>query len=116
MTYIDAGDQVVHPPERTCPDTLDLFAPRARTTDPDTSHEAAESVTSHASGQRLRCLTELAGGPLTADAIDARVGWRVTTAGRRLPELQELGAVTMLEAKGVTRSGRTAHLWAVASR
>ena len=106
----DPGDQLIHPPT-TCPETLDLFTPRARTTDPDTSHEAAESMTSPAAGQRAVCLEHLRTGPKTADRIDELEGWRATTAGRRLPELQDLGLVRMLEAKSRTRSGRNAHLW-----
>ena len=89
-----------------------MFQPRARTTDPETSHEAAESVTQSAAGQRTRCLEALhEHGPLTADEIDALVGWRLTTAGRRLPELAELGHVKTTSEKRRTRTGRNAYVW-----
>ncbi len=87
--------------------------PRARTTDVDTSHAAAASITDVAGVQRLRILQELEGGPLTADELDERIGWRVTTAGRRLSELLEATAVRRLETTRKTRSGRLAHLWEV---
>lgn len=108
----DPGDQNVHkPPAPHCPDTMDMFSPRARSTDPDTSHAAAVSVADSAGGQRARCLAELARGPLTADEIDGRVGWRITSAGRRLSELLEIGLVRRLDSKRKTRSGRMARLW-----
>ena len=53
--YDDPGDQNVHPqrdaPPPRCPDTIDLFASgssraNARNSDPDTSHAAAESISS----------------------------------------------------------------------
>jgi predicted ArsR family transcriptional regulator len=96
---------------------LPLFAepePRARTTDPETSHEAAVSMSDAAASQRAEIYQHLLTvGPATADAIDLALGYRVTSAGRRLPELRDLGKVVMLEGTGLTRSGRQARLWAV---
>jgi len=91
---------------------LPLFPPKARNSDPDTSHQAAASVEDSAETQRRSVQYILRTyGPKIADEIDALLGWRVTTAGRRLPELRALGLVEMLPETGATRSGRQAHLW-----
>jgi len=91
---------------------LPLFPPKARTSDPDTSHQAAASVEDSAETQRRSVQYILRTyGPKTADEIDAVLGWRVTTAGRRLPELRALGLADMLPETGATRSGRQAHFW-----
>ena len=87
---------------------------RARPTDPATSHEAARK--GDADGQRGEILDvlriahfSLTGG-MTADELDEAIGWRVTTAGRRLSELKRRGLV---EACGqrYTRSGRQATVY-----
>lgn len=93
---------------RPCP------RPRARRTDPDTSHEAAAGAVDTARHQRahiLRVLKEE--GPLTADEIDALIGWRLTSAGRRLPELAETGAVERTTERRPTRTGSMAYVWRV---
>lgn len=82
---------------------------RARLTDPPTSHQAAAAV--DAAGQRAAILQALAGGAMTADEIDAALGWRVTTAGRRLGELYRLGRARTTGATRPTRSGRAAEVW-----
>lgn len=96
---------------------LPLFAqpePRARATDVETSHAAAVSMSDSAASQRAEIYRHLLTvGPQTADRIDEALGLRLTSAGRRLPELRDLGMVEMLEATGLTRSGRHARLWAV---
>ena len=96
------------PPERQSgPD------PRARTSDPDTSHSAAASMADGgAETQRRAILLSLrADGPTTADGLDARLDLRVTSSGRRLSELGEAGLVEMTERKALTRSGRSARVW-----
>lgn len=64
---------------------------RARSTDPETSHEAARKV--DAEGQRGRIMElmreSLRDNNWTADELDEHIGWRVTTAGRRLSELHK---------------------------
>ena len=88
--------------------------PRARTTDPDTSHEAAASMFDEAESQRLRILVCLEYyGAMTADFLDEALDLRPTSAGRRLPELEEAGLVTPTGDKALTRSGRKARLWRV---
>ena len=124
---IFVSDEFVKTPKgRTIPIKLKLrrtphdseVKPRARTSDPETSHEAAASMEGPAKSQRNDCLKLLRfTGPRTADEIDEYMEglthgrWPRTTAGRRLPELEELGLVERLPEKRPTRSGRKAHLW-----
>ncbi len=117
MTYQDPGDQKL-PGDSTDPAQLGMFEPRARTTDPQTSHEAAASMADAAGRQRAMVLLVLRDhGPQTADAVDAILegeGWKRTTAGRRLPELMEIGQVERTDEKRLTRSKRRAHVWTLA--
>lgn len=101
-------------------DQGDIFEPRARSTDPETSKAAGRAV--DAAGQRDRIMKFMDGeyrgmtagphpaGGWTADELDEYLGWRVTTAGRRLSELKRRGLV---EACGqrVTRSNRMATVY-----
>lgn len=91
--------------------------PAARATDPATSHAAAASMEESAVAQRDRILWWLRNsGPSTADRLDAALALRPTSAGRRLPELRDLGLVRMTERMAKTRSGRPANLWAATAR
>ena len=92
---------------------------RARTTDPRTSHTAAAMV--DAEGQRRTIMDALAvdarhsrleecDAGLTADELDTAIGWRVTTAGRRLSELKRDGFVESCGER-LTRSGRPATVY-----
>jgi len=90
----------------------DLAGPRARTSDPDTSHAAAASMTKGAKRQRdkiLRILRER--GAMTADELDVALFGGRHTAGRRLCELRDLDLAQRTEEKRDTRSGRKAYLW-----
>ena len=97
------------------------IVPRARRTDPETSHEAAESMVEGAASQRAEILRVLRDDHelwmwspscgMTADELDEYIGWRATTAGRRLIELQRLGLVRRTTEKRPTRSGRAAFVW-----
>lgn len=87
--------------------------PRARRSDPRTSHAAAASMRGAVGAQRAAVLAALHAGPLTADEIDDVQGWRPTTAGRRLPELEAMGLVRRLPETALTRSGRQAHRYAL---
>jgi len=91
---------------------LPLFPPRSRNSDPETSHEAAGSMAGEANAQRQRIISLLREfGPTTADGIDFALKLRDTSAGRRLPELKEMGLVEMTAKVALTRSGRQAHVW-----
>lgn len=89
------------------------MAPRARRSDPATSHRAAESMVASAEAQRERIYWSLirAGGPLTADEIAVREGLSMEQVCRRLPELARVGRLEQLEATRPTRTGRPAQLW-----
>ena len=85
---------------------------RARTTDPETSHDAAESMYDEATAQREHIHQWLiVHGGMTADGLDQALGLRVTSAGRRLSELEASGEVRKTDRKDVTRSGRYATIW-----
>ena len=85
---------------------------RARTTDPDTSHQAAASMEDGAASQRKQINQYLiANAGRTADALDHELGLRVTSAGRRLSELEAAGLVRKTERRAPTRSGRSAIIW-----
>lgn len=95
-----------------CAEAIPKLEPRARTTDPQTSHDAARSMTESADSQRQKILLRLTRlGPMTADELDHSLGLRLTSSGRRLPELLRVGWVERLPEKRLTRSGRQAHLW-----
>jgi len=94
------------------PTLFDPPGPRARRTDPETSHEAARGAQKAAASQRRHIVQALiVNGPMTGDGLDAFFEWPNATANRRLPELQEAKAVKMLETTVKTRRGRRAHLW-----
>ena len=98
------------------PNQESLFgvSPRARSADPDTSHEAARSMHVAAGTHRgmiLRYLEEH--GASTGDAIDEALGWRHATANRRLPELRRMNLIEMSDQSAVTRSGRRAKMWRI---
>ncbi len=91
----------------------ELFPPpRARNTDPATSHAAAASMQNEAGSQRAAIYAHLRkNGPAIADELDAALGLRLTSAGRRLAELHDQGLVERTEQTRDTRSGRKAYLW-----
>ena len=95
-------------------DQISMFGPRARTSDPGTSHAAARSMEKPADVQRAKILAALV-RPMTADELDESLGLRPTSAGRRLPELREMGLVRELKATRPTRSGRQAHVYALST-
>lgn len=100
----EAVDEVLE--EATGPD------PRARRTDPETSHTAARSMRSNAETQRRMILESLrTAGPATGDELCVRFDWKHATANRRLPELEERGFVEKTERRRPTRSGRPAVVW-----
>lgn len=92
---------------------LPMFEPPgSRASDPQTSHAAAESMKEPAAVQRQIIIDALAcSGPQSADELDCTIGWRPTTAGRRLKELETAGLVERTEFFALTRSGRSAQVW-----
>ena len=95
------------------PHQRSMFGPaRARTTDPETSHEAASRAGEFANTARQMIVGYLRQeGEATGDPLDEVFGWKHATANRRLPELREAGIVRMTERRAITRSGRAARIW-----
>lgn len=108
------------PPEEPALDAGPLFAspPRARPSDPSTSHAAAASMQSIARAQQQDLARALASAPdgLTCDEADERLGWRATSAGRRMGELVRLGSAVATDRTRRTRSGRMAAVYVASAR
>lgn len=94
---------------------VEVVKPRARTTDPSTSHAAAASMKSAAIAQRMAALGCLSAYPegLVHSEIDELLTWPAHTAGRRLPELREMGLAQKTGQQRKTSSGRFAAVYAI---
>lgn len=83
-----------------------------------TSYEAAKGIAMYAKvqwEQMVGCLQKH--GPLTCDEMDERIGWRPTTAGRRIADAVRYGRIEFTGQTRPTRSGRRANVYrAVANR
>jgi hypothetical protein len=93
------------------------LAPVARTTDPDTSHEAARRAVKLAPTLRARCLAELtrAGARgLTDFELADNVHSQQTSAGKRRHELYRAGLVVKSDERRPSPSGSPAIVWKVA--
>ena len=91
--------------------------PRARNTDPSTSHMAAASVKTSAAIHHeliVECLKRY--GPMGKDTIAARANINGNADGnavaRRLPELEKMGLVEQTGRLVVSKSGRKEREWA----
>lgn len=97
--------------------TPDLFTPpRARTSDPPTSHAAARSMADAASEQQSRILLALSdGGPGTVHDLAWRcIGLNEHQIGRRVSELAANGRIRECGLKAGP-SGRMCRLWEIAA-
>lgn len=71
-----------------------LFAaPRARASDPPTSHAAAARAKRSAVGHREAIVKALASGPAGQSEIARRTGLTVAAVSKRLKELRETGRI-----------------------
>ena len=89
------------------------FTPRARRTDPETSHAAARSMKHGAADHRhkiLRALKEH--GPGSIYRLAELTGLSHVSVARRLPELQEALQAIPTERKDISPSGRGCRVWA----
>ncbi len=102
-----------HEPWKSPP--LPLWA-LARATDPQTSHDAAASVSDFAGEHHRKILNALAAGPGTADEIGDRCGLHGHKVGKRLGEMRRAGMVTRLDETRAGKSGRQMHVYAAASK
>lgn len=92
---------------------LPLFAvTHSRKGGPQTSYDAAGSMATAAALQERYLYDALmAWGPLTADEADQWLGWRPTTAGRRMSDLVRKGLARSTGQTRPTRSGRQADVY-----
>ena len=94
------------------------LTPRARTSDPETSHAAAKSMVEAAASQRFRLLAYLrkqGSHGATGAEIDFALEWRPCSANRRLKELEVAKLATRTTVTRPTLSGRAAEVWLSAS-
>ena len=91
---------------------LPLFAPRVRATDPNTSHQAAESMVVISDRHRARIMGYLdQGGTWIKDELAAATGLTDVQCARRISELVRAGAAEDSGARRPTATGRMATAW-----
>jgi hypothetical protein len=100
---------------------LKLFRAKARVTDPETSHEAAESVEDISITQERVLSLFLEDGELTDLQLETRYLTKALTAGwkyqtpqslrSRRAELVKKGRVEFADEWGVSPTGRRARIW-----
>lgn len=93
-------------------------APRARFTDPVTSHEAARAVTADRQRDAHRLVLQLLAehGPLSDFDLARLTGLKQTSVGVRRGELVELGQVERFDRAGVSDTGRACIRWALTAK
>lgn len=102
-------------------DQLSLLSwkPRARNTDPATSHAAAADAELRASAGRIAVLASLLNGPKTDFELAAATGRQQTSAGKRRGECRDHGLVDVArdgrgeEVKRAAPSGSKALVWQI---
>jgi len=85
--------------------------PRARNSDPATSHAAAGAVTTAAAHYGLIHAALILFGPAGKDKIAALAGLEPSQVARRLPEMRRLGLVGLTGETVQSRSGRQEREW-----
>lgn len=91
-----------------------LLAPRARSTDPTTSHTAARSMRTSAAEHRKRILGVLNDhGDLTPEQIGDRCGLGSVQVCRRMAELERLGKAEPTGERRRNRNGSPARVWRI---
>jgi len=86
---------------------------RRRTTDPDTSHQAARQVGQFAHDHHVEIMRvlETAAAPMTARAIAQRCGLDHIAVSRRMHELVRDGLACDSGERHITETGRKAIAW-----
>jgi len=85
--------------------------PRARNSDPATSHAAAGAVTTAAAHYGLIHAALILFGPAGKDRIAALAGLDPSQVARRLPEMRRLGLVGLTGETVQSNSGRAEREW-----
>lgn len=97
-------------------EVLDLDGPRARRTDPETSHAAARSVR-NVTAKQVAVLRRLADEPSTDEDLVDRVDGQTPSGIRtRRSELVRAGLVVDSGVRAELRSGRLGIVWTVTER
>ena len=86
--------------------------PRARLTDPTTSHEAAEAAEDFASGH-YECILQALQyyGPLGKDSISSLTILEANQVARRLKEMQTLGLIFLTGRTVKSKANRNEREW-----
>lgn len=88
-----------------------MDAPRARRTDPATSHAAAASAVQLAQDHHAMILQALQHGPAGKDGIAARIGLDGHRTGKRMCELERAGLIRLTGRTVPSASGRAEREW-----
>jgi hypothetical protein len=91
---------------------LPIFG-RSRKTDPTTSHEAAEQLSSASNHFQMIQQALVEHGDMGKDEIAFWTNLDPNAVARRLPELQKLGIVTLTGKTVLSNSGRKEREWTV---
>jgi predicted ArsR family transcriptional regulator len=89
---------------------LPIFG-RARNSDPVTSHQAADQVTTASKHFQIIHLALIEHGPMGKDEIAHFADLEPNAVARRLPELQKLGLVTLTGKTVLSNAGRKERQW-----
>ena len=84
---------------------------RARTTDPVTSHQAADQVTTTSKHFKIILDALIEHGPMGKDQIAQKTGLDPNAVARRLPELQKLALVELTGNTVTSKAGRKEREW-----
>jgi predicted ArsR family transcriptional regulator len=84
---------------------------RARTTDPVTSHQAADQVTTASKHFQIIHLALIEHGPMGKDMIAQKTGLDPNAVARRLPELQKVALVELTGNTVTSKAGRKEREW-----
>ena len=84
---------------------------RARATDPVTSHQAAEQVTTPYKHFQTIHLALIEHGPMGKDQIAQKTGLDPNAVARRLPELAKLALVELTGNTVTSKAGRKEREW-----
>ena len=91
---------------------INFDPPRARNTDPDTSHDAAHIMRESglAKGQRRQVILALGVEPMHSFGVDQYYGWRDASASRRMTEVRNAGCSEKTGEKRKTVGNCTGHV------
>jgi len=94
----------------------------ARSTDPETSHEAARDASKKAPNHRLIALQALSDyGPMTDYELADKTGLQQNSIGKRRKDCQDVGLVDFYSPNGEkerrqTPSGSSAYVWQITNQ